>query len=556
MAWAEKTIFDVDGVTRDKNTTSDERINRMLKDLPPFMKLTSRRARKVLVRYEDMKQQHIETLRNNHVYKFVMKVAGFTNENIEKYWKGADISPFVERYTPKDIKIVKEDLDLLLLRARENALADLHQFCTEIDAIPMYRLAIRERMTTDKDERVNIPHETPLKEKDPYGEPQGHPSYDKEIYNMSDAEFNMFCKKFLLMRKTPEKAYSSNHIDWYILNENILPQDIPEVYKHNDIFDLDGEQIDSYDAPSEVNSVNNIWAWHDNTPVVHWDATTAEFWFQRFVAKWLAKNPNGDKRDKHPDVELFRDRFRRLFNNLRLDKDTGKWKRDLTGLRLTKMIRGRTAFRGVNDGVRVTDFNVAETAEGGDDMVRPQDMPTEVPLEFAKPLFNERFAHWKHELVLGEYEKRSMQAADKWLQMTPWAIGKIYLQPSIYAHMQEAHIAITKKYKKFEHRTLEDWLADEESSFFLSKLVALCIRTSAVLSGKKYGLDKTYMRLNLEKRRIMHAIGKLEPPRRVRQVSTRPPTIEQERLIRDWAEARQRGDAAAAAQIQARMQRN
>merc|ERR1711937_431125 len=114
-------------------------------------------------------------------------------------------------------------------------------------------------------------------------------------------------------------------------------------------------------------------------------------------------------------------------------------------------------------------------------------MPTEVPLDFVRPIFNERFTYWKHELILGEYEKRSMQEADKWLQMTPWAIGKIYLQPSIYAHMQEAHIAITKKWKKFQHMSLEDWLNSEEHAFFFSKLVALCIKTSDILSGKKYG---------------------------------------------------------------------
>ena len=179
-------------------------------------------------------------------------------------------------------------------------------------------------------------------------------------------------------------------------------------------------------------------------------------------------------------------------------------------------------------------------------------MPTEVPLDFVRPIFNERFAFWKHELVLGEYEKKSMQEADKWLQMTPWAIGKIYLQPSIYAHMQEAHIAITKKWKKFQHLTLDDWLNSEEHSFFFSKLVALCIKTSDVLSGKKYGLDKMYMRINLEKRRIMYSIGKLDAPTRRRKPI---PSTPQERMLRDWAVAREQGDAEAAARIQARIQR-
>ena len=36
-----------------------------------------------------------------------------------------------------------------------------------------------------------------------------------------------------------------------------------------------------------------------------------------------------------------------------------------------------------------------------------------------------------------------------------------------------AHIAVTKKWKKFQHMTLEDWLNSEEHAFFFSKLVAL-----------------------------------------------------------------------------------
>ena len=76
-------------------------------------------------------------------------------------------------------------------------------------------------------------------------------------------------------------------------------------------------------------------------------------------------------------------------------------------------------------------------------------------------------------------------------------------------------MAISTKYKKYEQVELIDILESEKHSFFFSKLVALCIRTSAILSGKKYGLDKMYMRLNMEKRRIMYSFGKLDIPRRL-----------------------------------------
>ncbi len=604
MAWAEKTFFNVDNVPDAGEPDNEDSINQMLKNLPPFMKMTSRRARKILVRYEALKERQIENLRNNHVFKFVMKVAGFTNDRVEKFWKGSDISPFMEKYKPKNIKITKEDLSILIIRAREHALSDLHQFCTEIAAIPMYRPGMDGEGTQDRDPHVNIPDHSALP--DP-GSGDGTGKYASGraiIYNMSDSEFYVFCKKFLLMKKTLAKAYDTrNEIGWYLLTDGLdNPNVIPGVYDHTKYFNVQEEQVSAYGLGHLENkklnkdgdaSTNNFWTWMDNTPIVHWDKTTADFWFQRYIAKWLADDhqPRGTG-DQFKDLEPFRVRFRSLFNNLRLDKTTGKWIRDLTGLRLTKMIRGRTKYKdraigfksleaigeeqpdgtvkiapltrtasqqakGSKVPVGVTKFEKAEEEEGDKDMERPEDMPTEVPLDFVRPIFNDRFAHWKHELVLGEYEKRSMQEADKWLQMTPWAIGKIYLQPCIYAHMQEAHIAITRKFKKFAHLSLEDWLNSDEHSYFFSKLVALCIKTSEVLSGKKYGLDKMYMRINLEKRRIMYALGKLESPTRQRRapINTVRPSASRQRTLRDWSDARMRGDTALAASIQVRLQR-
>ena len=143
-----------------------------------------------------------------------------------------------------------------------------------------------------------------------------------------------------------------------------------------------------------------------------------------------------------------------------------------------------------------------------------------------------------------------MYQADQWLQKTPWAIGKIYLQPSMFAHIQEAHVAITCKFKKFSHLNIHDWFNAEKPRYFFAKLVALCIRTSAVLSNKKYGLDKAYMRINLEKRRIMHAIGKLEPPQRTRNVvavETRRATPREIDAWQRYADARRMNNTAAAA---------
>ena len=113
--------------------------------------------------------------------------------------------------------------------------------------------------------------------------------------------------------------------------------------------------------------------------------------------------------------------------------------------------------------------------------------------------------------------------------------------------MQEAHIAISTRFKKCNSLSLQDRLTSEKHMFFYAKLVALCIRTSAVLSNKKYGLDKAYMRLNLEKKRIMYSLSKMHKPERmpVRRLFPRA-SPNQEKLWEEYRDARARGDVAAA----------
>jgi len=45
-------------------------------------------------------------------------------------------------------------------------------------------------------------------------------------------------------------------------------------------------------------------------------------------------------------------------------------------------------------------------------------------------------------------------------------------------------------------------------------LVALCLRTSQTTSGNQYELDKIYMRINLEKKKVMNYFRNLKTTRR------------------------------------------
>lgn len=70
----------------------------------------------------------------------------------------------------------------------------------------------------------------------------------------------------------------------------------------------------------------------------------------------------------------------------------------------------------------------------------------------------------------------------------------------IYGHMEEAHIAITHRWSHMANASIE-YLMDD---LMYARLVALCIRTSSLLSDKRYSMDKTYLRLNFEKRRVLN----------------------------------------------------
>lgn len=546
MSWVERTFEEVEPPDETSSETNVQ-LEDMLRNLPPYMKIKTRRARKALARYETRKQKYIENLRQNALYKFVMQVAAFTNEDIQKYWKGKSLTPFIEEFSPEPIAISKEDLNLMYKRAKENAYSDLHQFCRRIRAIPMFEWEEISAAATsggdaggaedaaDEDdaaeddappaEAVAAPAEdaaddgrnlstSPSKVFSPQdntrakirniirGTPgrglsvvngEDPPSGANYIYNMSDTEFEAFVTTYI------DEAYKKKKyrdIREYLLAatgntfqgfkkpfpaaKHTYPKGIYMDESVNDKF----TSLDNRDS-DPVNVIRTTW--EKSVPIVRWDDPYAEFWFQRYVARWLVSEGSNDGK-----LIEFRKKYRAMFNNVVRGRD-GVYYRDLTGMSFT--------------------YRSSEYDPASDDETILTKSRATLP-KFVAPLFDQRVEWWRHELVLGEYEKRSMVQADQWLQKTPWALGKIYLEPSLYGHMIEAHTAIMTKFKKFSNVKLEDLVRHEKHSYFLSKLVAMCIRTSAILSGKKYGLDKAYMRVNLEKRRLLYAWSKLEPPRR------------------------------------------
>lgn len=91
-----------------------------------------------------------------------------------------------------------------------------------------------------------------------------------------------------------------------------------------------------------------------------------------------------------------------------------------------------------------------------------------------------------------------------WYVNTSWADGLVYLTPTVYAHMEEAFTAITQRHDHLQHIKLWQLVESPRIRSLFARMVAMCIRISSTLSGKKYNLDRTYQRVNLERQRLMN----------------------------------------------------
>ncbi len=70
--------------------------------------------------------------------------------------------------------------------------------------------------------------------------------------------------------------------------------------------------------------------------------------------------------------------------------------------------------------------------------------------------------------------------------------------------IDEAYVAVTSRWVHLKDAPLSFFQKTKKVNLMFARLVALCLRTSAAISGKKYELDKLYMRINLEKKKVMN----------------------------------------------------
>jgi hypothetical protein len=92
----------------------------------------------------------------------------------------------------------------------------------------------------------------------------------------------------------------------------------------------------------------------------------------------------------------------------------------------------------------------------------------------------------------------------QWYINTPWADGLVYLTPMVYGHIEEAFMALTQRFEHLQDVPLQAFIESPRIRSLFARVVAMCIRISDVLSGKKYHLESTYRRVNMERQRLMN----------------------------------------------------
>ena len=92
--------------------------------------------------------------------------------------------------------------------------------------------------------------------------------------------------------------------------------------------------------------------------------------------------------------------------------------------------------------------------------------------------------------------------------------GDELYESMISTFIDEAYVALTTRFDHFSDLEKEYFIKTPKVNIMFAKLVALCLRTSQTTSGNQYELDKIYMRINLEKKKVMNYFRNLKTMRR------------------------------------------
>lgn len=432
---------------------------------PPYLNVTQSIADKVAkhVCYnEKMMQSFVE----HPAYQFIMNVASFTNDNVAKYW--SDSSTLVQ---PTPYTISSDQVKTSEAFAKEQADQDVHRWCTLVST------------------GVNMDTFTHVLGLECGGALA--PNDARKIFETittTNIALNQLCPRF-------DKNTTINDIIYKCIDTNEQSEtaagtdNTDEESKTDAGTDKTDEESKTPPSPSTLKTNPNPDTTDEESKQRQAESSgTPPSTPPRYFIKCI-QNPilfqqwlYGQQIQTNPKLQ---------FNN-KFSLSADIIYQDLSGLRLTKSIGQQSTNARDYWNRDVTNF------------------------------FNVRFEFHLHKYLLNHYEEKIAFETRKWYGNNPSLRNGIYFSPIIYGHMNEIVHVLTHVYAhKFKGCEAEDFICSKKHRYLFSKCVALAIRASQVLSGKRYGLDKSYMRVNLERRKAMAAWKHVDrPPKQFKSTDT------------------------------------
>ena len=495
MAWVEKTFERVpnrkrkagEGETYEDSELKEERdevtkdyetlAKRLQYEKPSYIELTDRVAKRIAkdILYHETIMEHFM---DQPAYKFIMNVASFTNDDVSKFW-----SDHIKTNKPAPYELGNDIREMAVRIARERADQDVHQWCKILPAIARTGddFDIKPPRTPIKPKKGARPPPSPPKKTGPEPGP-GSPDFvqvsGKDMINTA----NRYGIMPIVSSPSSRSPISSSPRQLPIGSPPPPPPPPPP------------------SPPPQVDLLFE-YALQSQEKFIKWLKDT----YIRLIS--LNENPNYDStniniREKLRQSLVVEDP--NYYNN-------PDYFYDLSWIRFTKPPNDLNNTNNIN---RYRAPNYKEFCH--------EDPCGYEYIDLVQPYYKRRFDFHIHDYLKNHYEEKMAYEIQKWYNSSPESIKKIFFAPVIYGHMNEVTFALTHRYPKFKNCKAVDFYHSDKHRLLFSKCVALAVRGSQVLSGKKYGLDKSFMRINLEKRRAMHAWKHMERPKKASRPGSRP----------------------------------
>lgn len=383
------------------------------------------------VEWEHTRKEHIEAMRKNPDYRFVMQVASFTNERLDKYWNGPtgsatgagiqtnmDFGPGEDKDLVVPAQIIKD----FEIQSKWSALIEVKKMMQADNAV-------WESTEENKENIVSTYRKDICR-------------YIQQAYTLKKIAITAYARENDDVKNFITQASLQDYVNFHLSRGGTT----------NTISSLTGSLIqtkDNWKNPS-TNAMSN-----PDGKYALWNSATS------YLASEYEKGFEGVLNDNNIDM------MNRFISNMYGDN---KW----------------------------------------------YELP--LPFEFVEtaPYFG--YAQKKIEetrRLVNTYKKRQLQKrAHRWMMSTPWATPQIYYTPMILGHMEEAHIVLQNKYSHLKKHTIDDIIRDDKARMFFAKFVSLLIRKSDIIASKRYHLDKSFRRINMEIGRVFRVFRDIKIKRR------------------------------------------